>query len=76
LKAKEETSLLDKCFREIGLALTAEQRFQNFRSSHPPIDLYIAEIVTRNEEVNSDAKQNPAERRVFVFSNKKSPVVY
>jgi len=67
LKAKEETSLLDKCFREIGHVLTAEQRFRSFRSSHLPIDLSIAEIVTQNEEVNSDAKQIPAARRVFVL---------
>jgi hypothetical protein len=74
---KEETSLLDKCFREIGLVLTAEQRFLNFRFNHPPIDLYIAETVTRKEEVNSDAKHNPAARRVlFYVRNKKPLVVY
>lgn len=62
LIAQEEIFLLVKCIRATGVAENAEQKSQNFLSSHQPIDRFTAETAIEREGNSSENKpfKNPA----------------
>jgi hypothetical protein len=54
--AQEEILVLERCIKEVGNVLIAEQQSLNFLLSLQETDLSTVENVTPNEDLNEDLK--------------------